>query len=346
MEKALIPKPFPIFTEAFADALSNASAGAIALAWDRREKAPYDARDEIDDHVGNVKSVAHLQRWFNACKLGLTPRLGLDHAGPACRNQPNDVWNHLVQLHPIWKTADTHSWNIFATDLVRYAGSSTCLERFEAMRETAGPDSNAWSWDESAHRANRQASMQYLWDKGIRPLSAWVVNWFHSRASDRIKDPSVVRRWHCWDEWMAETVLPAATDIPAYETLYKSLYRYRARSERLSLNWARAPRLEKLLPYLPHLHLAAAWHNDPCWLAVAQPENAAWQDYAYLYRLLNPTTFQKLAPEVVQYSLDAPNKDVWNIAHALHWTWPQMLEYATRSDKKEGSLELPVDFAE
>jgi hypothetical protein len=44
--------------------------------------------------------------------------------------------------------------------------------------------------------------------------------------------------------------------------------------------------------------------------------------------------------------LNAPQQDLWNIAHSLHWTWPQLLEYVQGTDKKEGSLRLPVDFLE
>lgn len=334
-------------SESLADALSNASAGAIALAWHRREESTYNTDDELEDYVGSLDSIAKIQRWFNASQLGLTSKLTLMESEVSCRLHSDDMWNHLVQLHPHWVHAEHLQWRGLAVGLVRYADDVRCLQRFDTLRanadslELAGSEA-PWTWEDAAAHANRLASMQYLWDKGVRPLDSWIVNWYQSRTSDRIKNPAVLAKWTAWNDWMAGTVLPAACQFPEYT----KLYRYVAKSTRLSMNWARVPRLERLLPHLPAIHLAAAWHNDPCWLSVRLRDNPAWCDYAALYRLLHPESFYHFAPDLTDAALEAPLQDVWNIAHALHWTWPQLLDEVGRTGQNEGSLELPVDFAE
>ena len=333
MENALItPSP------ALSAILFNASQGAIALAWQRKEASQYDACDELEEYVAHLDSVASVQRWFNAFKIGLTPPMDLLGAQASCQLHSDEIWNHLVQLHPSWKHAAFEVWQCLAIALVRYASDVRCLERFDALR--AQTLDQQWTWTYAAQRANRLASMQYLWDKDIRPLESWVINWFHSRTSDRIREPSVLAAKADWDNWMANTILPALPHVPQYA----QLYHYAAKEKRLSINWARVPRLKSLMPYLPQLHLAAAWHNDPCWLSVCEPENNAWRDYVALYRLLHPESFYKFAPEMARSARKAPLQDVWNMAYALGWDWPTLLAQVERLGRKEGSLILPIDF--
>lgn len=85
------------------DALSNATAGAIVQAWTNRENPHYDVVDELSHYVANLDSHAKMQRWFNASKLGMTPRLAVNDAGPSCRRLTDKLWQQLVQLHPEWK---------------------------------------------------------------------------------------------------------------------------------------------------------------------------------------------------------------------------------------------------
>lgn len=328
--------------ESLAIALSNASAGAIALAWNQREESQYDVKYELDDYVGSLRSIAHLQRWFNASQLGLTDKLTLQEASVSCRQYSDAMWNYLLLLHPNWRSVETNDpmWLGFSVDLVRYATDARCMDRLEALRLWAGQE--PWNWEDAAPKATKLYAMEYLWNKGVRPLDAWVTTWYQTRTTDRIRDPAVLARWDTWNDWMATTVLPATVHFPKYT----QLYHYVAKSTRLSMNWTRVPRLERLMPYLPSIHVAAAWHNDPCWLAVRKHDDPAWRDYVALYRLRHPKSFHHFAPDLANVELDAPSQDLWNIAHALHWAWPQVLEEIERADKKEGSLELPVDFTD
>lgn len=324
-----------------ADTLSNAAAGAIALAWSRRESSVF---TEIEDYVASLDSPEKIQRWFNACKLGMAPRLLVHEVGRSCRLLSDPLWAHLVQLHPEWSediTQDKHAlWNLLACDLALYATDLRSFERFEAL--LARVKSSTWSWDTAAARARKMIPMQYLWDKGWRPLDAWVINWFHLRSSDHPKSSAVLAQLREWDDWVATTVLPAMRQFPDYNLLY----RYVTKEQRLSLNASRAPRLEKLRQYLPLIHYAAAWHNDPCWLSVRRLDDEAWCNYAALHRLLHPQSFYKFAPDLERVNLNASLQDIWNMAYALHWTWPMLVDQLTRLDQTEDSLDLPGNFAD
>ena len=274
----------------------------------------------------------------------MTPCLTVSDAGPSCRLLTNELWTQLVQLHPQWKESFSHEshalWNAFSCDLVACANDLRSFDRFEILqtaRASLGP--TAWTWDFSATRAKTLISMQYLWSQDVRPLNTWVVNWFLAYPYSPSQDADV--QLAHWDNWMADTVLPTMTTYPDYE----NIYRYVAKEKRLSINTARVPRLERLRPYLPMIHLAAAWHNDPCWLSVRLHDDEAWCNYAALHRLFHPRSFYKFAPDLKNADLKAPLQHIWNMAYSLHWTWPMLLDQLLHLSQTRECLALPDNFA-
>lgn len=314
--------------------LGSACTASVAWAWSQRDPSREHPDEEVEHYVAALTRVDQLQNWYNASRLGLTAKMQLEEAFQSCQEMPDELWNHLVRLHPNWEG----DWGVFAIKTTAFASSFRAFERFEACRAAQGLD--PWDWSELAPSAKKFESMQFFWKRGFRPLAQWQMHWLTSIRTVGCT-PEKQEHEAIWNAWMMEHVLPCTEETPSYNALYPRILRPRAR---LCSDWTRPEKWRLMRDKMPWLHLAGAWHNDTCWLKTKAFHDPAWCDYAALLRLYHPHNFHELLPEVGRDAFSAPLQETFNSGHAVGWTWPMLLTHLQNGTTKEESLALPGDI--
>ena len=326
MEKTLSP---------LQDTLGSACTASVALAWSRRDTQGHSPDEDLEHYVASLTSLDQIQAWYNASRLGLTPKMQIEDAFQSCQCMPDALWNHLVQLHPKWQG----DWNVFALKTVAFAASPRAFQRFEACREVQGME--PWDWTPLAPSAKKFESMLFFWGRGFRPLAQWQLHWIEGRRLSALT-PAKKAREDEWNAWMVAHVLPGTETTPLYAQVYPRIRRMPMRSAH---DWALPERWRLMREKMPWLHLAAAWHNDTCWLPAKAFHDPAWCDYAALLRLQHPQSFRAALPDVAMDAFIAPMQATLEAGHSVGWTWPMLLAYLEKPDThNEESLALPGDL--
>ncbi len=316
------------------DRLGSACAASVGWAWSRRDTSGEDPNEEVEHYVAALKSMDQLQTWYNASRLGLTTKMRLENAFQSCQEMPDALWNHLVRLHPNWEG----DWQVFAVKATAFASSPRAFERFEACRATQGLA--PWDWAELAPSAKKWESMRFFWERGFRPLTQWQMHWLNAIRTVACT-PEKQAQEARWNAWMMEHVLPCTEDTPTYAALYPRILRSRARRH---YDWTRPEKWRLMRDKMPWLHLAAAWHNDICWLGARAFHDPTWCDYAALVRLYHPRSFYDVLPDVGTDAFAAPLQATLDSGYAIGWTWPMLLSHLEHGSPKEESLALPGGF--
>ncbi len=260
-------------------------------------------------------------------------------------------WIDIQNLHK--------TWNFLITDLsfqtVASQGDYTLSDMSASTLRQLDMDSlrcqtvsiadrqfmEPWDWTPLAPSAKKFESMLFFWDRGFRPLAQWQIHWIEGR---RISEwtPAKKAREDAWNAWMVAHVLPGTETTPLYAQVYPRIRRMPMRSAH---DWALPERWCLMRDKMPWLHLAAAWHNDTCWLPAKAFHDPAWCDYAALLRLQHPQSFRAALPDVAMDAFIAPMQATLEAGHSVGWTWPMLLAHLEKPDNhNEESLALPGDL--
>lgn len=316
------------------DNLAGVAATTTLWAW-HNLPSRYDHINDTGEFVGQLTTPAQLQAWLNAVRLGTVPPLELHDSASACSRYSDAMWEQLLVGHP----AMEGDWDNFAHYIVRYASSEKPFERFNALRETRGLE--PWSWMGAAEHANRLASMQYFFRHGQLPGLKWLTNWLKTLCTQPLS-PKQTEQLTQWSDWMVENVFPTLQEYPSYSHIYP---RVMVRGSYYT-NYTLPYKWRLLRQHMPLLHIAAAWHNDQAWLSEYLVDDPDWCNYVYLLRLRHPKTFERwVERDNIQLPpLLAPQQALWDIAHTLNWSWPELLAQLTQPASTSAALALPSDF--